>query len=171
MLHISHIASFNLEKAWKLDGYPLKGDAMDVIFFDPIVENRTATVLQNESWPISIVVKCEGVKQNEVSNQELRKYCPRSDFLISNSSLPRLLVEANSTSETSWPADLIRMLTTGAFIVRFANNFVSPFCQEKSFVLCAIFIWDNGDATRYTLYQQQVQNDEVVYYNSQDLVS
>ncbi|KAH9963845.1 hypothetical protein BC827DRAFT_1154326 [Russula dissimulans] len=126
---------------------------------------------RNESWPISIVVKCEGVKQNEVPNQELRKYCPRSDFLISNSSLPRLLVEANSTSETSWPADLIRMLTTGAFIVRFANNFVSPFCQEKSFVLCAIFIWDNGDATRYTLYQQQVQNDEVVYYNSQDLVS
>jgi len=54
------------------------------------------------------------------------------------------------------------MLTTGAFIVRFANKFVSAFSQEKSFVLCAIFIWDNGGATRYTLYQQQVPDDDVV---------
>jgi len=57
------------------------------------------------------------------------------------------------------------MLTTGAFIVRFANHFLSAFCQEKNFVLCAIYIWDNGTATRYTLFQQQLKNDEVVYYN------
>jgi len=63
------------------------------------------------------------------------------------------------------------MLTTGAFIVRFANKCVDAFPPEKNFVLCAIFIWDNGGATRYTSYQQQVLNDEVVYYNSQDLVS
>jgi hypothetical protein len=55
------------------------------------------------------------------------------------------------------------MLTTGAFIVRFANKFVRAFRQEKNFVLCAIFIWENGKAARYTLFQQQqIQNNEVV---------
>ena len=45
------------------------------------------------------------------------------------------------------------MLTTGAFIVRFANRFSEAFCEEKNFVLCAIFIWDNGKVTRYSLFQ------------------
>ena len=94
--------------------------------------------------------------------EELRKYHPRNDFLISNSTLPRLLVEVDSTPGDPWPVDLIRMLTTGAFIVRFANNFVNAFCQEKNFVLCAIFIRNNGTATRYTLFQQQIQNNQVV---------
>jgi len=49
----------------------------------------------------------------------------------------------------------------GAFIVRFANHFLSAFCQEKNFVLCALFIWGNGTATRHTLFQQQIKNDEV----------
>ena len=64
--------------------------------------------------------------------------------MISHSSLPRLLVEVNSTSIDVWPMGLVRMLATGAFIVRFANRFLKPFCGEKNFVLCAIFIWDNG---------------------------
>jgi len=102
-----------------------------------------------------VVVKCEGAKKP-------CKYCPRNDFLISHSSLPRLLVEVNSTPGNEWPDDLIRMFATGAFIVRFANTFVSPFSQEKNFVLCAIFIWETGIATRYTLFQQQNPNDEVV---------
>jgi hypothetical protein len=56
------------------------------------------------------------------------------------------------------------MLTTGAFIVRFANRFLKPFCDEKNFVLCAIFIWDNGNATRYSLFQRTLwdQIDHVV---------
>jgi hypothetical protein len=45
------------------------------------------------------------------------------------------------------------MLTTGAFIVRFANQFSKAFFKEKNVVLCAIFIWDNGKATRYSLFQ------------------
>jgi hypothetical protein len=113
---------------------------------------------EDGSWPIPVVVKCEGVKRDE----ELRKYHPRSDFLISNSALPRLLVEVNSTSTNSWPMGLIRMLTTGAFLVRFANNFVNAFCEEKNFVLCAIFIWDCGTVTRYTLFQQQIENNGAV---------
>lgn len=56
------------------------------------------------------------------------------------------------------------MLTTGAYIVRFANHFLSAFSQEKNLVLCAIFIWDEGRVTRFTLFQQQIhwQNDEAV---------
>jgi len=106
-------------------------------------------------------VKREGGKSDE--DEEPRKYNPRSDFLISHSSLPRLLVEVNSTSENTWPTDLIRMLTMGAFIVRFANRFLKAF-QEQNFVLCAIFIWDSGSATRYSLFQQQqqVQGDDAV---------
>ena len=103
-------------------------------------------------------MKCEGVEPNEAP----QKYRPNSDFLISNSALPRLLVEVNSMSGNSWPPDLIRMLMTGAFLVRFVNNFVSAFRQKKNFLLCAIFIWDNGEATRYTLFQQHFQNDEAV---------
>jgi|SRR5712672_1543249 len=104
-----------------------------------------------------VVMKCEGAEPHE----KPRKYCPRSDFLISNSSLPRLLVEVNSTPEDDWPKDLIRMFTTGAFIVRFANRFVSAFRQEKNFVLCAIFIWETGIATRYSLFQK-TPDDEMV---------
>jgi hypothetical protein len=50
--------------------------------------------------------------------------------------------------------DLVRMLTTGAFIVRFANKFLNAFKAQRNFVLCAFFIWDNGDAVRYTLFQK-----------------
>jgi hypothetical protein len=91
---------------------------------------------------------------------EFRKYKPRSDYLISISSLPRLLVEVNSTQAASSPTDEIRMLTTGAYIVRLANSVVPAFKQEKNFVLCAIFVWDNGEASRYVLFQQ-IDDDRV----------
>jgi hypothetical protein len=54
--------------------------------------------------------------------------------------------------------DLVRMLLTGASVVRFANKFVSAFRKEMNYVLCAIFIWDDGKATRYTMFQQQNDN-------------
>ena len=103
----------------------------------------------------------EGGGEDDGSDEGPRKYKPRPGFLISHSSLPRLLVEVNSTSVNFWPEDLIRMFTTGAFIVRFANRFLKAF-EKKNFVLCAIFIWDNGRASRYTLFQLQVQNDDAV---------
>jgi hypothetical protein len=93
-------------------------------------------------------------------DEKPRKYRSRSNFLISNSSLPRLLVEVNSTTGNEWPKDLVRMLMTGAFIVRFANKFVSAFNQEKNFVLCIIFIWDDSSASRFTLFQ--IEDDEMV---------
>jgi len=53
------------------------------------------------------------------------------------------------------------MLLTGAAIVRFANTFLDAF-KAKDFVLITIFIWDDGKATRYALFQEQ--NDRTVYY-------
>ena len=117
---------------------------------------------RDKDCPITIVVEREGGGEDDGPDEGgLRKYKPRPDFLISHYSLPRLLVEAASTSVNTWPEDLIQMLTTGAFIVRFANRFLEAF-EEKNFVLCAIFIWDSGNASRYTLFQLQVQDDDAV---------
>ncbi|KAF8441765.1 kinase-like domain-containing protein [Boletus edulis BED1] len=154
-----HVASYEWQRYWQPDGpyrRPLKEHVMDLVFFGVLLmaKNRTAVALRDKNWPITVVVKRD-------NDNDLRQYCPRSDFLISNSTFPRLLVEVNSTSQDSWPKDLIRMLTTGDFVVRFANKFVSTF-RQKNFVLCAVFIWDNGTATRYTLFQNQ--NDDMVYY-------
>jgi hypothetical protein len=42
---------------------------------------------------------------------------------------------------------------TRAIIVRFANAFLDKF-KAKDFVLVAMFIWQDGNATRYTMLQQ-----------------
>ncbi len=96
-------------------------------------------------------MKCETVPVNE----QLRKYQPRSDLLILKSSLPRLLIQVNSNSSSrGWPQNLIRMLLTGAAVVRFANKFLDTFKKKKDFVLFAMYIWDSGKVTRYTLFQE-----------------
>jgi hypothetical protein len=46
------------------------------------------------------------------------------------------------------------MLLTGAAIVRFANRFLDAFMVAKNFVLFAIYIWDSGKVTRYSLFQE-----------------
>jgi len=46
------------------------------------------------------------------------------------------------------------MLLQGAAVVRFANTFLNTF-NAKNFVLFAIFVYDDGNATRYTLFQQR----------------
>jgi len=51
------------------------------------------------------------------------------------------------------------MLLQGAAIVRFANTFLNTF-KAKNFVLVAIFVHDDGKATRYFLFQRQ--NDRTV---------
>ncbi len=61
-----------------------------------------------------------------------------------------------------WPPDLIRMLLLGASVVRFSNEFLEPFRRNKQFVLVAIFIQDDGQATRYILYQLENDPDQAV---------
>jgi hypothetical protein len=63
-------------------------------------------------------------------------------------------VEVNSKPKKEWPEDLIRMLLQGAAIVRFANKFLDKFTENENFVLIAIYIWDSGEATRYSLFQK-----------------
>jgi hypothetical protein len=108
--------------------------------------------------PITLIVQRVG--EDVELDESLRQFKPQPDLQISISKLPRLLVEVNSTLESTSPMDLVRMLVTGAFVVRFANKFVGAFCEKKNFVLCAIFMWDNGSATRYILFQKD-DNEKV----------
>jgi hypothetical protein len=98
------------------------------------------------------------------TNDLFRTYQPCSDFMISslNSKLPRLIVEVNSKPKKTppdKPGDLVRMLLMGASVVRFANRFLARFKERFDFVLFAIYISDDGTATRYSLFQKQGDNN------------
>ncbi|KAL0945080.1 hypothetical protein HGRIS_001024 [Hohenbuehelia grisea] len=115
------------------------------------------------SWPFELMTR----KADDAS-KELRSYRPKSDFLLSKSQLPRLMIEVNSTSSNDlWPADLIRMLLSGAAIVRFANGFLDAFKQERDFVLITIYIRENGAVDWYTLFQ--IRNESRVHYSLEKL--
>jgi|HubBroStandDraft_5_1064220.scaffolds.fasta_scaffold136353_2 hypothetical protein len=101
-----------------------------------------------QSWPFHLIVRCD-----LNGDEELRKYRPRSDLLVSKSTLPRLLVEVNSKPRKEWPEDLVRMLLSGATVVRFANRYLDGFKADKNFVLFALYIWDNGEVYCYSLFQ------------------
>ena len=94
-------------------------------------------------------MKCVAVQPIK---EQLRMYRPLSDLLIFKSTFPRLLMAVNSGEAKEWPPDLIRMLLRGAPIVHFANTFLDAF--KEDLVLVAIFIWNNGKATRYTMFQK-----------------
>ncbi len=55
------------------------------------------------------------------------------------------------------------MLLSGAFGVRFSNEFLEQFRTEKQFVLVAIFIQQTGQATRYLLYQLENDSGQAVF--------
>ncbi|KAI0288636.1 hypothetical protein BC826DRAFT_678282 [Russula brevipes] len=139
------------EKCWQ--GGPkgrrkLKEQLMNTMFFELPVDrlrpSHTSGMVSaqlNGSWPLKVVVKREDPQlgNNPQQKERLRQYTPRSDFLVSHATLPRLLVEVNSTSLNSNPPDLCRMLITGAYIVRFANNFVGHFKRRISSSVLSLF--------------------------------
>jgi hypothetical protein len=104
----------------------------------------------SESWPFRLIAKRADIP----SHREIRQYKPRSDLIILQSNLPRLLVEVNSHPKKLWPENLIRLLVQGASVVRFANKFVEKFKRKKDFVLFAMYVWDNAKITRYALFQE-----------------
>ena len=106
--------------------------------------------LSHHSWPFDLIMKRDAIG----NENELRKFRPRSDLLVSKSTLPRLLVEVNSKPKNDWPEDLVRMLLTGAAVVRFANRYLDGFMAEKNFVLFALYIWDHGEVYCYSLFQE-----------------
>jgi hypothetical protein len=171
MVHIMDTATARWEERWA--NKPLKENLANIMFFsrflNSVPENRTiiaqtyALALSPSSitihcriyrgtgrWPFNLVMKCA----DEPAGEQLRQFQPCSDFLIQKSKLPRLLVDVNSTPPRIWPEDLIRMLLTGAAIVRFANTFLKSF-KTKKFMLVTMYIHEDGNVTRYTLFQKQ----------------
>jgi hypothetical protein len=103
----------------------------------------------DEQWPFTLITKCQSDRE-----KQHREFQPHSDFLVSKSDLPRLLVEVHSKPKQRWPEDLVRMILCGAFVVRMANMFLDRFIKEKNFVLFAMYIWEDGKVTRYSLFQK-----------------
>jgi len=175
--HLAYIAcGGDWEQFWEGElGKTLKEPSMNVIFFHYFVlialrMGGTITVLtyaltclpalitiyrrlyrSNQSWPFNLIMKCEAIRKE---NEQLRKFQPRNDLLVSKLTLPRLLVEVNSKPKKEWPEDLVRMLLTGAAVVRFANRDLDRFMVDKNFVLFAIYIWDNGKVYCYSMFQE-----------------
>ncbi|KAH9988474.1 hypothetical protein BJV74DRAFT_465604 [Russula compacta] len=130
--HLAYISALD----WHLSLYPLKEPSMNEIFFGYFACLAGPTVRRsNQSWPFDVIMKCE-----TMDTEELRRYQPRSDLLVLKSNLPRLLVQVNSKPSKERPGDLVRMLLTGATVVRFANTFLDKFKAAKNFVLFAICI-------------------------------
>jgi hypothetical protein len=84
-----------------------------------------------------------------------RKYRPYSHFLISKASIPRLLIQVNSTETECCPEEEVRMLLQGAAVVRFANTFLEDYNQHQTFVLVAIYLKTDGTASHYTLFEPE----------------
>jgi hypothetical protein len=116
----------------------------------PLITSYRRLYRGTQSWPFQLIVKCETIPDEE---KQLRKYQPRSDLLVSKSTLPRLLVEVNSKPKRERPEDLVRMLLMGAAVVRMANKFLDRFRESKTFVLFAIYIWSDSKVSRFSLFQ------------------
>ena len=106
------------------------------------------SIVRDGPWPFPLVVQ---VTQN--STVSTCTYTPRSDFLVTKNSLPRLLIEVNSMSPDKDPEDFFCMLVQGACIVRFANLFIDAYSANKNFILVAIFIRHDGHVDRCLLFQ------------------
>jgi len=162
--HIAELACEPWEKLWRHPyGYDFKEAAANSIFFHRFIlevpeDGKINAKLSNHPWPLRLIVNRSAGPEDE----RLRNFTPRSDFLIATSTLPRLLVEVNSTKTKSWPPDQIRMLLSGAFVVRFSNEYLEPFRTTKQFVLVVIFVQQTGEATRYLLYQLKNDRDKAV---------
>jgi len=179
---LTRSACVRWEKLWQEPyGHDLKEDAANSIFFHRFIlgvpeDEKTIAELcvlicmsplitiwrplyrSKYPWPLRLIVN----RSAEPVHKRLRDYTPRSDFLIATSTLLRLLVEINSTGRKAWPPDLIRMLLSGAFVVRFSNEFLEQFRTGKQFVLVAIFIQQTCQATRYLLYQLENDSGQAV---------
>ncbi|KAH9968969.1 hypothetical protein BC827DRAFT_300286 [Russula dissimulans] len=163
MVHLESISHVEWQRLWNGDlGGNLKEPSMNAMhfyFFSLQARGTVIAQLSHQSWPFKLITKCESMGVTD----QLRKYEPRSDLLILKSSLPRLLIEINSKPRRAWPEDLIRMFLTGAAVVPFANTFLDAFKKEKNFVLFAMYVWDNGQVSRYSLFQESP--GPAVYYN------
>jgi hypothetical protein len=96
-----------------------------------------------------------------MKREEYRSYRPKSDFSAFRSSLPRLLIEVNSTSANQPQYDHIRMLLQAASVVRFANQHLEKYRTDKSYVLMAAYIDSDGEVHRYIMFQDKQKGHDV----------
>jgi hypothetical protein len=59
----------------------------------PLITIYRRLYRSDQSWPFNLIMKCETIR---TVNEQLRKFRPRSDLLVSKSTLPRLLVEVET---------------------------------------------------------------------------
>lgn len=157
VIHVAYVAAYQWGRYWCGD-LGIKVSSINSIFLHSFAlqpGDTTKVLTSNHQWPFSLIVKCEDIQP---VYEQLRQYRPRNDLLLLKSNLPRLLVEVDSKPKEDWPENLIRMLLMGGAIVRFANRFMA----NKNFVLFAIYIWESGEATHYSLFQEP--NNQGVCY-------
>ncbi len=70
--------------------------------------------------------------------------------------LPRLLLEVNSTQSGQARHDQHQMLLQATSIIKFANTFLDRYKSNNDFILMAIYISIEGEAERYIMYQDKI---------------
>ena len=121
----------------------------------PLQPQFTPRLRGDTPWPFDLVMKRAGVQSTQ---GQLRTFKPRNALVILKSTLPRLLVDVQSTRADDAPPELARILLEGAAIVRFANISLDTFNAKKDFILVAVFIWQDGRVFQYSLFQRQHDN-------------
>jgi hypothetical protein len=115
------------------------------------------TISSEGYWPLVFVAE---VKKENDTPYDRYDYHPRSDFLFSLETCPRINIEVHSKKNKS---DLYRMLLQAGLLVRVVNK-IKP--ELESFVAIAIYITEQFTAERYLLYQPDLDNEAVGIPNS-----
>ena len=90
-------------------------------------------------------------------DNHLRRYTPRSDFLFSLDTCPRINIEIFSNPNES---DRYRGLLQAGLLVRVVNM-LNQKLDKPSFVAIMVYITEDFTAERYLVYQPEL-NDETV---------
>lgn len=114
----------------------------------------TSHLSGRDAWPFPLAVYGPG--ENNVP--KCARYSPESDFFISASGIPRIIVEVHSKNVD----DRSRMLAQGATLVRLVNTIT----KSRTFVLPAVyFAADTANITEYLLYQTTETSNNAVCNN------
>ncbi|KIY46365.1 hypothetical protein FISHEDRAFT_75703 [Fistulina hepatica ATCC 64428] len=161
MRHIVDLASRSWQTIWQGNPLrpqihsPLKEDLAHAMYFAllklhlPPKYETIAMQGGNAPWPFHLLV------ERTDPRDQIRKYQPKSDFLVLKSNFPRLIVEVNSVptsnAEAEFPKDLVRMLLQSAD-------------TEKNFVLVAFYIRAQGTVDRFILFEEKNESNRKAFY-------
>ncbi|KAJ8507769.1 hypothetical protein ONZ45_g9882 [Pleurotus djamor] len=172
VLHVVSLATVSWSNIWNHGGLPLKEHVATSMLFNgnliQVIHETTQLEPQfgNAAWPFHVIARHE----DDVSpNGKVYSFRPKSDFSLMLSGLPVHFVETNSSParpRDSLPFDLIRLLLSGSFVVRFANGFLPMYSKDKDFVLPLFYIRADGKVDRHIMFQKLEDKDKMnsVYY-------